>query len=198
MGCWALGVPASASRDVPLADNNSRLQFMEHCHSQPISAHTIPALHTHLTLCMPSCLLSMQELLGDSFRRQMCMDGQFGAISFICTKVSGLLSCTAHNTACPAWFSAKLAHCASTALLLTHASLTSTAAGGQHHVSGSLCFLRRARGSLRVDTSCLGLLRWRPVSRCFVCERGTGWHWVALRGSSPGHLLYLLQAAGGN
>ena len=28
----------------------------------------------------------MQDLLGENFRRQMLMDGQYGSITFICTK----------------------------------------------------------------------------------------------------------------
>lgn len=28
----------------------------------------------------------LQDLLGENFRRQMLMDGQYGSITFICTK----------------------------------------------------------------------------------------------------------------
>jgi hypothetical protein len=37
---------------------------------------------------MSASAASPQDLLGDEFRRQMMMDGQFGAISFVCTKAS--------------------------------------------------------------------------------------------------------------
>jgi len=32
----------------------------------------------------------LQDLLGENFRRQMLMDGQYGSITFICTKTDVL------------------------------------------------------------------------------------------------------------
>lgn len=40
------------------------------------------------TACLPPTL---QDLLGESFRRQMLMDGQFGQISFVCTKADNIM-----------------------------------------------------------------------------------------------------------
>lgn len=48
-------------------------------------------LGSRVTFQLPACPPTLQDLLGESFRRQMLMDGQFGQISFVCTKADNIM-----------------------------------------------------------------------------------------------------------